>query len=354
MTQSSGNALGIGIIGAGFMGETYARTIDTLVERARITAIAGGSRAPDLAAQYSVDCADSVEALLERDDVDAVCIATPHALHGPQGLATAKAGKHLLIDKPMACSVNECDAIIEASQSRGLRCEITYTQRERVCNLETKRLIDSGEFGRVLYMSNTQVVPDGMNVSPTWQRKPENVGILMGHGIHNIDQVRWFTGREVERVFAKVRHFAPGFEVDTTSDVTLTLDDGTVCTIFCSFEAPKPGFPRMGGSTKVMCENGLIDCDWYGEMLASSAGGEWEVRARQEPIDWAGKGFLDPVRLKTYAQIIQRLVDGALAGDVSGDSAWDGRQAVAIAEAAYESSRTGTELKLPKTQRPAS
>ncbi len=346
MTKN-GDMLGIGVIGAGFMGETYARTVDTLVDRAKLVAIAGGSRAPDLAAKYGVDCADSVEALLAREDVDAVCIATPHALHGPQGLAAAQAGKHLLIDKPMACSTAECDAIISACASRGLRCEITYTQRERVCNVETKRLIDSGEYGRVLHMHNVQVVPDGMNVSPPWQRKPENVGILMGHGIHNIDQVRWFTGCEVERVFAKVRHFAPDFEVDTTSDLILTLDDGTVCTIFCSFETPKPGFPHMGGATKVVCENGLIDSDWYGEMRVCPAGGEWEVRARQEPIDWAGKGFLDPVRLKTYAQIIQRLIDGVLAGDVSGDSAWDGRQAVAIAEAAYESSRTGAEVTLP-------
>ena len=62
----------------------------------------------------------------------------------------------------------------------------------------------------------------------------------------------------------------------------------------------------------------------------------WEVRAVQEKIDWQGKGFLDPVRLKTYAATLQKLVDGADRGLQR--HGWDGRQAVAIAEAAYESS----------------
>lgn len=352
MSATNANTLGIGIVGAGFMGETYARTIATLVENARVVAIAGGTRAPALAEQYDAAHEASVEAMLARDDIDAVCIATPHALHGAQGLTAANAGKHLLIDKPMACTTGECDAILAACKRNGVRCEITYTQRERVCNIETKRAIESLEFGRILHMHNAQVVPDGIHTSPAWQRLPENVGILMGHGIHNIDQVRWFTGREVTKVFAKVRHFEPTLEVDTTSDLILTLDDGTVCTIFCSFETPKPAFPATGGATRVTFERGLIDSNWYGEMRVCPAGGDWQVRATQEPIDWAGKGFLDPVRLTTYATIIQRLVDGVLAGDVSSASAWDGRQAVAIAEAAYESSRTGVEIALPAATPP--
>ena len=66
----------------------------------------------------------------------------------------------------MACTVAECDAILAACRENNLRCDITYTQRERVCNVEMKRIIDSGALGRVLRIQNTQVVPDGMKTTP--------------------------------------------------------------------------------------------------------------------------------------------------------------------------------------------
>ena len=344
MSATGKDTLGVGIIGAGFMGQTYAKTIQTQVEHAELVAVAEGSRAEDLAEDYGIENEASCEALVARDDIDVVCIATPHALHGAQGLMAAQAGKHMLIDKPMACTTAECDAILSVCKEQQLRCDITYTQRQRVCNTEMKGIIDSGEFGKVCHIRNMQVVADGMKTNPAWQLSPENVGVLMGHGIHNIDQVRWLTGQEVTKVFAKVRAFDPQYEVDSTSDLTLTLEDGMVCTIFCSFEVPAPGFPRTGGATEVVCETGLIDADWYGELRVCPHGGDWSVRATQPTIEWAGKGFLDPVRLKTYASTLQQLVDGARAGDVSTSTGWDGRQAVAIAEAAYESSRTGQEI----------
>ena len=341
------HSLGIGIVGAGFMGQTYARTIATLVRDAHLAAVTGGSRAGQLASEYGIPESPSLEALLAREDVALVCIATPHAQHGAQALACAEAGKHLLIDKPMATTVADCDAILKACEARGLRCDITYTQRPRVVNMETRRLLQSGELGRMLHFHNVQVVPNGMKTTPKWQLAPENIGILMGHGIHNIDQVRWFTGQEIVKVFAKVRSFAPEYQVDSTADLVLTLEDGTVATIFCSFEVPAPGIPRTGGATQVVCEGGIIDADWYGELRVSRGGGPFEVLASQPKIDWAGKGFLDPVRLETYAITLQGLVDDARAGKGFGGTGWDGRQAVAVAEAAYESSRSGREITLP-------
>ncbi len=338
--------LGIGILGAGFMGQTYARTIATLVEHARLVAVAGGTRAPKLAAEYGIAALPSAQALAEHPEVDVVCIGTPHACHGQEGLAAARGGKHLLIDKPMATTVEACDAILAECAKNHLRCEIMFTQRNRVCNIETKRLLDSRALGALLQLRNSQVVPDGMKTTPAWQLQRENVGILMGHGIHNIDQMRWLTGREIARVFAKVRACQPGYDVDGTADVLLTMDNGLVASVHCSFEQPKPGFPRTGGATHAVCERGLIDSDWYGEMRVSRDGGPFAVEAVQPAIDWAGQGFLDPVRLKTYALTIQGLVDDILEGKPAGGSGWDGRQAVAAATAAYLSSQTGREIEL--------
>jgi len=344
MSQST-SELGVGLIGSGFMGATFARTVTTMVDGLRLAGVAGGTRAPGLAAEYGVPCFPSYEDLVASADVDLVCVGTPHACHGEQALAAARAGKHVLIDKPMACTVEDCDAILDACQSSGVKCSVNFTQRNRIGFAKGKELIDSGRMGRVLEIRTYQIVPDGMHAVPKWQMDRENIGLLFGHGIHNIDGVRALTGQEIRSVFAKCRTLT-GAPVEGTSDVLLTMADGGVHYVFCSFEVHKPGFPRSQVCARIVCENGLIDMDPYDETRVSYDGGEWETLAVQPPIDWAGGGFLDPNRLESYAGLIQDLVDAIRDDRQPNVTGWDGRQAVAAALAAYESSRTGKEILL--------
>jgi len=347
MTESR-RSLGVGIVGAGFMGQTYARTVSDHVQGAYVVAVADVdvSKTAPMAEEYGILACGTIEELLEIRGIDMVCVATPHALHGPQALAAAKAGKHLMIEKPMAGSVAECDAVLSVCKEKHLLSSIMYTQRARTGNVKTKELLASGRMGRVLQMRSYQMVPGGMEVVPKWQLQPEGVGLLFGHGIHNLDQTRWLTGAEIATVYAKARNIDPRYTVEGTSDVLLTMTDGTVCYIFCSFELPKPGFPRSEIGTRIICERGLIDIDSYGETRVSYEGGPWEVLVVQEKVDWAGKGFLDPARLKAYTANIQALVDAVREGKPLDTTGWDGRQAVAAVFAAYESSRTGREIKL--------
>src|SRR4051812_17784550 len=111
------------------MGRTYAETIARYCPRARLVAVNGGSRARQLARDYGIRCEASVDALLARDEIGAVFIATPHQAHAAQTLAAARAGKHMLIEKPMACSVADCDAMIAACRQAGVKCTIAFTQR---------------------------------------------------------------------------------------------------------------------------------------------------------------------------------------------------------------------------------
>ncbi|HOZ49611.1 MAG TPA: Gfo/Idh/MocA family oxidoreductase [Candidatus Hydrogenedentes bacterium] len=337
--------LGFGIVGSGFMGQTYAKTLGTMVDGARLVGVTGGSRAAQLAETYGVTRFDSYEALLASDEIDAVCIATPHACHGPQALAAAQAGKHVQIDKPMATSVEACDVILDACDERGLKCAVTFTLRGRIGFVRAKETIDSGRLGRVREIRTYQIVPGGLGAVPKWQLEPENIGLLFGHGIHNIDAVRTLTGREIRSVFAKCRTMT-GAPVEATSDVILTMDDGSVHYVFCSFEVPKPGFPRSEVGARIVCERGLVDLDPYAETRASIDGGPWETIAVQPSIDWAGQGFLDPNRLESYRHVLDDLVDAIRNDREPRASGRDGRQAVAAVFAAYESSRTGREIGL--------
>lgn len=339
--------LGIGIIGSGFMGRTHAEAVAKYVKRARLVAVSGGSRAPKLAADYGTDHVGTVEALCARPDVDAVFITSPHARHHAHALLAAKNGKHLLIEKPMASSTEECDDILAHAKKAGVTCSISFTQRYRTCNATAKRMIDDGTIGRVLQIQDHQLNVDGRRVLPPWQQAPENLGILYGHGVHNLDRIRWFTGSEPKTIYARGGSlFDPAAKIEWTTSAILTMKNGVDAMLWTSFEVPAPGFPRANFMAWVIGEKGLLDLDAYGELRASVGGKPWEVVARQDPIDWAGKGQFDPVRMQSYRDQNQEFIDSILEKRPPAVTGWDGRQAVAMAIAAYESSKCGMPVKI--------
>lgn len=337
--------VGIGIIGSGFMGRTYAETISKCGGRSRLRAVAVGSRAEELAKDYGIACEHSIDGLLARDDVDAVLIATPHHVHYDHAMASARAGKHMLLEKPMACSVAQCDEIIEAYEQTGVYCSIAFTQRSRDCNIKAKQLIDEGAIGRIVQMQEFALASLGLGGLPAWQSHPENLGTLFGHAIHNIDRIRWLTGREIRTVYARSKSTEPGVEVEGTSMVLMSLDDDTPVSLWASYQLPKPSIPRTQFSAWIVGERGILDLDAYGDLRVTK-NGEWEVATTQAPIDWQGKGFLDPVRLQSYTRQCQDFIDAIVEKRPPAVTGWDGRQAVAAALAAYESSNTHAEIML--------
>src|SRR5262245_48685949 len=104
------DTVGVGMVGSGFMGLTYSEVLTRHVTGARLVAVAGGSRAGQLAAEYGVPAEPTVEALLARTDVDAVVLATPDQVRRELTQKAAAAGKHVLAEKPMAPTIADCDA----------------------------------------------------------------------------------------------------------------------------------------------------------------------------------------------------------------------------------------------------
>jgi len=339
--------IGVGVIGLGFMGQTNTETITRYCPGASVKAVCDldTSRAEKLAREYAVESEPSVEALVGRDDISAVFIETPHNVHAQQAIAAAAAGKHVMIQKPMACSVAECDAVIEACRRAGVQCSVSFTQRSRKCNIRAKQLIDSGGIGRVRQIMEWHFIPGGLAAFPKWQSDRDNLGVLFGHGVHSFDRIRWLTGTEIATVYAKCGSLEPDVEVEGTSMLLMTLADGTTVTLWSSGQIPKPGFPRTQFTCWVVGEKGLIDLDAYGELRATHDD-RWEVLESQPPVDWQGKGFLDPVRLESYARHCQDFFAAIREDRLSPITGWDGRQAVAAALAAYESSNSGKEVVL--------
>ena len=125
----------------------------------------------------------------------------------------------------------------------------------------------------------------------------------------------------------------------------MTLTDNTPVSLWSSGEMPSPNFPGKVFTAMIVGEKGLIDLDAYGE-LRTNVSGEWKTISTQAPVDWAGKGYLDPVRLESYTHHCETFFTSILEGTTPPITGFDGRQAVAAALAAYESSKTGKVIKL--------
>jgi predicted dehydrogenase len=335
----------IGIVGSGFMGRTHAEAIQRYILNAELAAIAGGSRAQQLAKDYGVEFEEAIETLLGREDIDAVMVTTPHAQHAEPTIHAARNGKHVLVEKPMATTVKDCDAMVEACHAAGVNLMVGQMQRYRRCNLLAKQLIDEGRIGKVLMMRESQLGTVGATGFPSWQSDPENVGLLIGHGIHNLDRLRWMAGSEVKRVCAWSGSKREQANIDLSAMVLLNFESGAVANFWFSWECPTPGFPRSEFRAWIMGEEGLLDIDAYGK-LQLGIENSWELVYEQPPIDYRGD-MLAPIRMQTYVDQDQEFINSILEDRRPAVPGEDGRAAVEIAIAAYRSSKIGAAISLP-------
>lgn len=246
-----------------------------------------------------------------------------------------------MVEKPMAPTVEACDAINSEADKAGLKVAVAFTQRPRVVNREARKIMESGRIGKVLQIHFTQFLPRGLEALPDWQSEPDNLGTLFGYGIHAIDAIRWFSSQEVTRVYSSRPPEPSGARVESNSLLHLDLQDGSVAALASCFDLPKPGFPRTQFFARVIGEKGLLEIDAYNDLRASIEGGPWETITTQPPIDWQGKGALDPNRLESFTLFLQDFTDAIQQNRQPSITGHDGRQAVAIALAAYESQKSG-------------
>lgn len=329
--------IGIGIIGSGFMGRTHAEAFSKYVQGVSLRAVVGGSRASALAAEYEIDREPTPEDLVGRDDVDAVVVATPHNVHAANALPAMSAKKHVLLEKPVATTLEDCHKIERALRESGVVCQVAFTQRYRKANEKAKEIIDSGRIGRVLQIFEMQHDWHGLSGLPPWQSQRDNIGTLFGHGCHSIDRIRWFTGEEIETVFAHCSSSLDRADVETRSMVTMVLTGGVAGTFWCCWESPKPGFPNSAFRSRVLCERGLLDVDGYGK-LQLGTGNEWETVFEQPPLDFRGD-YLAPVRMESFGRQDQAFVDAIRSGKPPEADLRSGLVAAYVAFAAQVSSR---------------
>lgn len=249
----------LGLIGCGGMMETHAKAVDACTDAMSITAVC----------DVSYDRAASVAAVLDNpfittdytqmlDHVDAVLIALPHDLHYECGMFFAHNKKHIMMEKPLCNTEEECVRLIDACDENGVTLMCAYPVRYWPGIVKLKELIDSGDYGRVIMMS---VWTEQLTTAPKyhWYNTGRlGGGQLFSHGCHYIDMLLWFLGQPVSGTHIGTTVGTEWLLREGTSAVTLKFESGAVAYHGGTWGARGT---RMGYDFQVQTEKGMLDYD---------------------------------------------------------------------------------------------
>ncbi len=341
---------GFGIVGSGMSAAMQAGAIAAL-PGARLVAItdSDAGSAAAFAAARGVTAEPDLDALLARTDVDVVCVCVPSGLHAEVGVRAARAGKHLVVEKPVEVTLAAADRLIEAARTAGVALTVISQHRFDPGLIDTQRLLSAGALGSlVLGEAHTkwyrgQDYYDSASWRGTWAM---DGGSLMNQGIHYVDLLRWCMG-PVAEVTAVCTTQAHRIEVEDTALAILRFTSGAVGTVLSS-TAAFPGFPQRleitGTSGTVIIEDGqIVRRAFGGHVQPDDARTE---PARTEPARTGAAA--DPAALDVLGHAAQLgdLLAAISEGREPAVGGQAGRDALEIVCAIYESSRLGLPVTL--------
>jgi predicted dehydrogenase len=199
---------------------------------------------------FGIPCSTNLADVLENPDVDAVVISTPHHLHAPLGIQAAEAGKHVMVEKPIATTLEDADALIEACDKAGVKLSCCLVSRYNPDAVKARELIANGAVGDVMalqFFGASNKEPSywtggyTQRVKTTWRKEKEKAGggILIMNFVHDVDRLRYITGLEANRVFAEYDNYrTDGVEVEDFITVTMRYENGALGSLFASSCAP--------------------------------------------------------------------------------------------------------------------
>ncbi|WP_244286045.1 Gfo/Idh/MocA family protein [Cellulosimicrobium cellulans] len=251
-----GPGVGVGIVGMGSIGVLHARALRDLAPRARLVAYSGGAGLDDDVTPSGPAAHLAPDEVVRHEDVDVVAVCTPSGSHARLALAALAAGKHVVVEKPLAVTVEDALLVERVARERGRVVSMVSQRRFEPQHQALRRALDDGALGELRLVATH--VPwyrdDDYYAAARWRSSTaEGGGSLMNQGVHNVDLLRWLCG-PVESVTAQAGTLArasraadpgPGADDDTAEDTTvatLRLASGALGVVTTTTATP-PGFP---------------------------------------------------------------------------------------------------------------
>lgn len=313
---------------------SYARVVKEL-EEAELVAIYDDNpeRLKRAAEAYGVkDTYTDYGELLRRDDIDAVIIASENAKHAELAIAAAEAGKHMIVEKPIATSLEDAEKMIKAAERAGVKLQQAFVMRYHDATVAIKGILDRGEIGDILVITTT----NHGKYPGLWFGDPELAGggAVMDHTVHTADLMRWYTGDEVEEVYAVIgEKIRRELKVEDNALISLKFKRGVIGSIDCSWSRHE-GWPIWGDVwLGIIGTEGYIAVDAFRSCINLVVNGK--------PLTWVYFGSdCDLNMIRDFIRVVRE-------DETPRATGYDGYKALEIALAAYESHKKGEPVKLP-------
>jgi Predicted dehydrogenases and related proteins len=358
------------IVGCGVIHGTHIDAIKALPDDAELAAVC--DEVPEIAAaaaeKNGVPAFTDLDVMLRDAEFDVLCVCTPSGLHAEHGVRGAKAGKHIICEKPIDVTLEAADALINACAENNVKLEVISQHRYSSGMRALKEYLDAGRLGELCYGESvtkwyrTQEYYDSGGWRGTWAL--DGGGALMNQGVHYVDQLRWVMGpvKSVSATMATRAH--ERIEVEDIVSATIEFENGAVGTLLAS-TAMYPGFKQSlevyGTNGTVIVENSRLKFAQFAEGSGERSPGGVKNAAPPEVKDFVrqtGEGeegsapaqaAADPRAISVGGHVAHftDLIEAVRTGRDTFMNGQEARSALELIVAVYESGRTGKRVTLP-------
>ncbi len=336
----------VGILGGGGISDTHARAA-AAIPGVEVVAVHGDNaeKARRLATAHGVRDYPTLEAFLGHRPMDVVAIGSPSGCHSAQAIACARAGLHVLVEKPMAVTAKDAGGLVEACDAAGVRLGVFFQDRLQPDLVRLKAFLDAGGLGRILLVSG----------HVKWYRPPEYYGTsrwrgtwaldgggaVMNQGIHTLDLMLHLLG-DVATVSACAGALRHEIEVEDTAIATLTFRSGALGT----FEATTAAYPGYKRRLEISGERGTMVVEHDRVVAADLMPGSPPFAA--SPAAAAGESASSHVvsDATPHRRIFEDFLRALREGTRPICDGREGRRSIELVLALYDSARTGTMVTL--------
>jgi UDP-N-acetylglucosamine 3-dehydrogenase len=279
-------------------------------------------RGKAVAEQFGTEWVADYRDALSRDDIDCVVICSENVRHKELTVAAAEAGKHVLCEKPLATTVEDAQAMIDACRKHGVKLQTAFPVRFNAAIVGLRDAIKAGAIGQPLVISarNPGTCPGSWFVDPALS----DGGAVIDHTVHVVDVLRWIFDAEVTEVYAEIDTRMHDIPVDDTGLLMMKLSNGIPVSLDTSWSRPA-NWPIWGGVTiDVIGETGVLFADAFNNTyeIAEDRGPSYSW----QPVEVSG----DPEMVASFIDAVRNDTEPLVTGE-------DGLRALQIALCAYQS-----------------
>ena len=308
----------------------------------------------DLAELYHVPTTTDFEAVLRNPEVDAVYIATPHNLHMSLGIRAAQAGKHVLVEKPIATTLEDADRLITACEQARVKLGVAYYAQVDDGHRMARELIRAGILGEIISIRLAAIADKPeyywqggytRRVKTDWRTSKAQAGggILLMNTSHDLNSVRFVTGLEVARVYAESDTLATDVEVEDTIGAVVRYQNGAIGVIQAG-SALRGGDYQTKDGPRIYGTKGQLILNPSGRiakpLIYLTEAAEGSIPGQWRELEFSGKSA-------DRQSIVEGFAQAVLMDKQPPTTGHDGRKALEIVLACYRSAQEGQTVALP-------